>query len=229
MIARGRRSAGGAVHPRVSGGLVVRCCVVADGFDFDGLTEMWVARAEQALERVPLPDGETLSAVAFWLFYAEQGGRIMRPALSAIGTHWLADAGGDAEERGFGSIHWNPADWPWYIEPSAAEEIDRVYEALTAAACVHMRPGAEPGADPEGEAAWERVFARSVDAVIDAARALTERARRGAGLLARLPLDPSFVVVVCDPSQGQEGELWLARSLDEPLRSTLCPGLPEPV
>jgi hypothetical protein len=32
-----------------------------------------------------------------------------------------------------------------------------------------------------------------------------------------LPLVDDFVAVVCDPSQGEDGEEWLRRCVDEPL------------
>jgi hypothetical protein len=75
------------------------------------------------------------------------------------------------------------------------------------------------------DARWESYFARSIGSVIFVSRELTRRARVRIGVFAALQLTDDFVTVVCDPSQGKDGEQWLRRCVDEPLFSTLFPNL----
>ena len=60
--------------------------------------------------------------------------------------------------------------------------------------------------------------------MIGVSRELTRRARARIGVFAALPVTDDFVTVVCDPSQGKDGEVWLRCCVDEPLFSA-----PEPL
>ena len=200
-------------------------------FAFDELTDLWLSGIEVALAKFAsqLAADDEVYAIAFWLFHAETGGVIYAPVVGVGCEISARELFGDEERyAGFGSGRWNPADWPHSILVLPNKnEIKAAYHRLGTFAC--------GGIDPEQarhlphvqvrEDLWYLAFDRSIDAIVLTCRELTRRARHQLGPFAMLRLNPEFVVVVCDPSHGEDGENWLIRCVDEPLRSRLFPNL----
>jgi hypothetical protein len=206
-------------------------------FDFGALERLWLTSIEEAVSSIELRHGERIYAIAFWLLYAETGAVIHQPMVglgveTALGEARFQTAYQDATRAegrnlGFASLRWSPADWEYDILVlPRADAIEAVYTALAAEAC-GMDPEEARHAedDPARDAGWERYFHRSIGAVIAVSRELTRRARAQTGVFAALPLADDFVAVVCDSSQGECGEEWLRRCVDEPLLSALFPDL----
>jgi hypothetical protein len=197
-------------------------------FDFGALERLWLTSIEEALTSIEFGRGERLYAIAFWLFYSEYGS-IIRPPVVGLGqeTTWQVAWGSEGRDAGFGSGRWNPADWKYDILTlPRADAIEGAYTALATEACgMDPEDARDADDDPTRDARWEPYFERSIGAVIAVSRELTRRARARIGVFAALPLTDDFVAVVCDPSQGKDGEEWVRRCVDEPVFSALFPNL----
>jgi hypothetical protein len=199
-------------------------------YDFDELKELWLTGIEIALAAFApqLAADDEIYAIAFWLFYAETGA-VIRAPLVGIGREISAKQLFGDEDRyaGFGWGRWNPADWHSILDLPNEDEITSAYHRLGTYACGGIDPE-EARRLPDGEVQedlWNFAFDRSIDTIIATCRDLTKRARQKSGVFAHLRLNPEFVAVACDPSQGDDGEKWLSRCVDEPLRSRLFPNL----
>src|SRR5262245_20987815 len=197
-------------------------------FDFDALERLWLTSIEEALTLIEFSRDERLYAIAFWLFYSEYGS-VIYPPVVGLGeeTAWQEKWGSEGRDAGFGSGRWNPADWKHDILTlPRADAIQAAYTALATEACgMDPEEARHAGDDPTRDARWKPYFERSIAAVIAVSRKLTRRAHARIGVFAALPLTDDFVAVACDPSQGEDGEEWLRRCVDEPLFSALFPNL----
>jgi hypothetical protein len=200
----------------------------AMSFDFGALERLWLTSIEEALTSIEFGRGGRLYAIAFWLFYREYGS-VIHPPMVGLGeeTAWQKEWGSEGRDAGFASGRWSPADWKYDILMlPRADAIEAAYTTLATEACgMDPEEARDAHDDPKRDARWESYFARSIGSVIAVSRELTRRARARIGVFAALPLTDDFVTVVCDPSQGKDGEQWLRRCVDEPLFSTLFPNL----
>lgn len=198
-------------------------------FDYDALIATWIAEIEAALDDVVLAPGDRAYGIALWLLYAERGSVIYAPCVG-LGTEadWESIRGGEPADAGFGSLRWNPADWPRsMLDRARTPRVVAAYDQLAAAACGGRSAQTVRGREHTAAeiATWTAAYVASTDALVRVARTLTRHAHDGVGPFARLALTPDFVAVVCDPSLGAEGEALLRACVDEPLASRLFPNV----
>lgn len=199
-------------------------------FDFDAFEQLWVSSIARALSSFSLAPNDRVYALAFWQLYSEQGSVIYRPSVG-IGSEagWEKIRDGEPRDAGFGSLRWNPADWPHSIlDLPDAQALDAAYLGLATHACGGIDPNTmrEVDALPAAyEASWSAVYDRGTGTLVHVARELTRRAHARVEAFAKLPVADDFVAVVCDPSLGEEGEELLRACVGEPLLSRLYPNL----
>lgn len=201
-------------------------------FDFSELSALWVAHIEGAVAAVRdrLPREEVFYAIAFWNLYAAQGDRILRASASLAGERWLQSCTKPGAAPRFGSIKWNPAEWPWSLDDGddegSASRLDAAHASLSAFATRDCGSTGAPSIQrltTRCVQTWDDAFERSVEALADAARTLTARARAGSGPFAGLRLSADFAVLVCDVTNDDDGVRWLLRYHDPKLVATLFP------
>ncbi|MET9657536.1 DUF4303 domain-containing protein [Streptomyces sp. NPDC006510] len=125
--------------------------------------------------RVEHPD-ERVYGAAVHEFYAESGGTIAWTLVGVASEEWLAVAATDPLDTQ--ALRWSPADWPWQLDPGAAEEewAGRLEAAATAGDGRH----------------WDTVHQRYLHTAARACTAAREQ------LVADGIVDEDFVVVAMD-------------------------------